>query len=703
MIVRIASILVALIATTSVAASGMTFEQLAAIREVGDAQVSPDGKRIAYTLEIPRTIGEDDDGAEWVELWVVDRDGTNARPYVHGEVRVSRVRFSPDGRLITYLAKRDGDKHRALWAIPVDGGESKRLVEFGSDVRDYRLSPVGGRLAFVAREPEAKWKKKAKKKGYKQEVFEEDWRRQSVRILDIAPWAAVPSDPAEQDDDDDDDEEARELPVEGAVFGLEWTPDGKHLVLSVAPTPLIDDRYMNQRIGVYDANSGAISASVTNPGKLGAIAVSPDGATIAMITAADPNDPLGGRLSVTPIGGGAPRDLMPDLDAHVTQIAWRDSKTLAFLADVGEETAYGEVKLAGGKPRMMLESGDGSVPAMTAMSLSSAGETVAFVGQTPTHPGELYVLADGEKTPRRATDSNPWLDGVELGRQEVYSWTARDGLELRGVLIRPVEQTSGPAPLMRIVHGGPEGHVRNGWITNYSRPGQLAAADGYVVLYPNYRGSTGRGVQFSKLGQGDAAGAEFDDLIDAVDALVEDGLVDTERVGVTGGSYGGYATAWCSTRHTERFRAGVMFVGISNKISKGLTTEIPYEDRMVHTLFDPWENWEFSLERSPVYHAEQSRTALLIAGGTADSRVHPSQSLQLYRALKLIDRTPVRYVRYPGEGHGNLRAAARDDFARRLMRWMNHFVLTDANEPPAVELFEPEAEDEDTDEEENGD
>jgi dipeptidyl aminopeptidase/acylaminoacyl peptidase len=115
---------------------------------------------------------------------------------------------------------------------------------------------------------------------------------------------------------------------------------------------------------------------------------------------------------------------------------------------------------------------------------------------------------------------------------------------------------------------------------------------------------------------------------------------------------------------------------------------------MVHTLFDPWTRWDFSLERSPVFYAEQSRTALLIAGGTADTRVHPSQSLQLYRALRLIDETPVRYVRYPGEQHGNRRAAARDDYTRRLMRWMDHFVLTDATAPPPYELDLPDEEDE---------
>jgi dipeptidyl aminopeptidase/acylaminoacyl peptidase len=323
---------------------------------------------------------------------------------------------------------------------------------------------------------------------------------------------------------------------------------------------------------------------------------------------------------------------------------------------------------------------------MANMSLSGDGQRIALVGDSPVHPPEVYTMADGDAVPRRLTVSNPWLSSVEMAPQEVFRHQARDGLDLSGVLIRPAGDQEAPAPLILVVHGGPEGHRRNGWLSRYSAPGQLAAAGGYAVFYPNYRGSTGRGVEFSKLGQHDAAGGEFDDLVDAVDALVEAGIADKDRVGVTGGSYGGYATAWLATRYSERFRAGVMFVGISNKLSKGMTTEIPVEDIMVHTRFDPYTNWQFSLERSPLYHVEKCRTPLLIAGGTADTRVHPSQSLQFYRALRLIGKTPVRYVRYPGEGHGNRRAAARDDYARRLMRWMDHFVKDGNTELPPWEL-----------------
>jgi dipeptidyl aminopeptidase/acylaminoacyl peptidase len=382
--------------------------------------------------------------------------------------------------------------------------------------------------------------------------------------------------------------------------------------------------------------------------------------------------------------------VLPNLEGDVAAFAWQDASTLMFVSDEREETQFGEVDIASGLQKTHAKSGTVvdrvRFPIMSKISLSGDGSRVACIGETPAHPKEIYTMSHGEAVPNRLTDSNPWLADVDLAPQEVFRHQARDGLDLSGVLIKPLGISEGPAPLILFVHGGPEGHRRNGWLTTYSAPGQLAAAQGYAAFYPNYRGSTGRGVEFSKLGQGDAAGKEFDDVVDALDALVAAGIADNDRIGVTGGSYGGYATAWLATTYTDRFRAGVMFVGISNKISKGMTTEIPREDIMVHSRFEPYRKWQFSLERSPIYHMENCRTPLLIAGGTADSRVHPSQSLQFYRGLKLIGKTPVRYVRYPGEEHGNRRAAARDDYARRLMRWMDHFVKQGATELPPWQL-----------------
>jgi dipeptidyl aminopeptidase/acylaminoacyl peptidase len=674
------------------AAEGMTLERLFGLRWVSDVAISPDGSLAAYTLRVPRDLERQEDGPAWSELWIVPTAGGEPVSYVRGEVNVKAPAFTPDGKHVTYLAKRDGDENQSLWALPVAGGESRRVLAYDTSVASYDVSPDGQRVAFVATAPLPEERKQAEEEGFDQVVFEEDWMPRQALIAELPLGDRSPADPAAAHEEE---REPRVLETPGSAFAASWSQDGRRLVLKVAPRPLIDDRYMNQRVVVFDLQSDEVVAEFPNIGKLGPVRMSPDGQRVAMLSAADRNDPSAGQLLVGPASGGERADMLPDLEGHVSAFGWRDAKTLVFLADVGVETRVGLIDVESREVTTLFDSAqrreqDAQAPVFTGMVVAADGNRAVLEGSTWRHPTEVYALPLSETegaAADRLTRSNPWLSDVAMAPQEVVRYEARDGLEIEGLLIRPLATRHGdPPPLMLVVHGGPEAHYRNGWMSYYSRPGQVAAAQGYAVFYPNYRGSTGRGVRFSKMGQGDAAGAEFDDLIDGVDHLVEQEIADGERVGVTGGSYGGYATAWLSTRHTERFAAGVMFVGISNKMTKALTTEIPIEDWDVHTLYPPWTKFDSSLERSPISHVAQARTPLLIAGGTADSRVHPSQSLQFYRALELIDETPVRYVRYPGEGHGNRDMAARQDYARRLMRWMDHFVVGDAKTLPPWSL-----------------
>ncbi|WP_287011134.1 prolyl oligopeptidase family serine peptidase [Idiomarina sp.] len=276
---------------------------------------------------------------------------------------------------------------------------------------------------------------------------------------------------------------------------------------------------------------------------------------------------------------------------------------------------------------------------------------------------------------------------VEMPRQETMTYEARDGLKLEGIVVYPTDYEEGKRyPLMMVIHGGPESHYSNGWLDRYGSPVKHAAAKGYALFFPNYRGSTGRGVEFSKLGQNDYAGKEFDDIVDAKKHLVDIGLADESSVGITGGSYGGFASAWGATAQTEHFAASVMFVGISNNLSKFGTTDIAKEMHAVHARSYPWDKWEWYLERSPIFHAEKARTPILIMHGKEDTRVHPSQSMELYRYLKTHGNVPVRLVLYPGEGHGNRKVAAQLDYSMRLMRWMDSFLVEKAEEKPSFEL-----------------
>jgi dipeptidyl aminopeptidase/acylaminoacyl peptidase len=338
----------------------------------------------------------------------------------------------------------------------------------------------------------------------------------------------------------------------------------------------------------------------------------------------------------------------------------------------------------GQKTKVLVATGG---PILTGVTMSNDGLHAAFVANAPTHASEVFTMSHGEAGPRKLTDSNAWLASERLAPQEIVQFKARDGLALEGVLVHPLGEQKGQRyPLVLYVHGGPEAHHQNGWLTNYSDPAQTLAARGFAVMHTNYRGSTGRGMAFAKLSQGDPGGKEFDDLIDAVDHLVSIGLVDKDKVAVTGGSYGGYATAWLSTRYSDRIAAGVMFVGISDKVSKVGTTDIPDEEFYVHALHRPWDDWQKMLERSPVYYAGECKTPLLILHGKDDPRVNPGQSRELYRHLKLRSSAPVRLVLYPGEGHGNRKAAARFDYELRMEQWIEHYLTGPKGEPPPMEL-----------------
>lgn len=647
----------------------LTPEKVAAIRSVSATAVSPDGRFAAYTISVPRKPMEDEDGNNWSELHVYEFAAGATRPFVTGKCNVASVSWTPDGKSIAFLEKRGEDKFTSLYSIPVDGGESRRLLAMGSNIGTYSFSPDGQRVAVTATEPENEARKKRQDKGFKQEVYEEDFKPNKVWIASLGG-----------------SEKPKALALEGSASRVLWSPAGAQLAVLLSPTPLVDDEMMQSRVHVVDMN-GATIAKVENPGKIGPLSWSPDGKRIALVSAEDIHDPSAGRLMVADAATGLLRDILPRFEGHVQQAEWVDADRVFFLAGQCVWSVVGEIRVSDGKlAKQTIFGAEG--PVFTDLGISRDGKIAALVGNTPKHPGELFVFSPQGKDAQamRVTKSNPWLESVSFAKQEVLTFKARDGVEIQGILIHPLTDTGNPAPLILNVHGGPEAHQSNGWLTGYANPGQMAAAKGFAVFHCNYRGSTGRGVAFSKLGQGDAAGKEFDDLVDAVDYLVQSGIADPKKVGVTGGSYGGYATAWLCTKYTEKFAAGVMFVGISNKLSKVGTTDIPNEEFYVHARKRPWEDWKFLLERSPIFYAQQCKTPLLIMHGKDDPRVHPAQSRELHRHLKMHGKAPVRLVFYPGEGHGNRKAASKFDFNLRQLQWLEHYLVGPGGTMPTYEV-----------------
>ncbi|MEX2604366.1 MAG: S9 family peptidase [Gracilimonas sp.] len=644
------------------AQNGLTPAQLSKIQSVGSVYLAQNGEMAAYTLIVPADPLKENTTAK-SHLYLLDLETEETKPLITDR-SVSGISFRPNYNTITYIDKKEGDDTRSIYELSVESGESEKLYAFKTNISGYEWAPDGDHLVFRASEPKENVESPL---PYKPEIYEENLTNTWAYIQNVAMEGHMP----------------HRLPVDGTVSAAHWSPNQTKIALAVAPTPLVDDFYMSQRIYIVDHESRDVLAEVDHVGKLGQFTWSPESDKIAMIAAAHINDPIDGRLKMADPETGSTSLLLKDFKGKFEQIEWADNNTLHYLASKGVWSEFGSIKSDGSEMKAIIPTGG---PILNAFAYASNG-THVFDVSTPNHPDELYLMKKGENSPKRITNSNPWLDDVSLGKQEVVNYTTKDGFDIEGLLIYPLNYSSDIRyPTITVVHGGPEAHYDNGWLTAYSMAGQVGAAEGFAVFYPNYRGSTGRGLEFAMSSQGDLAGAEFDDIVEGVDYLIDQGITDKDKVGVTGGSYGGYATGWMSTKYSDRFAAGVMSVGISNNLSKWGTSDIPEELYHVHARKRIWEDYQGYLERSPIYHVDNAKTPLLIMHGKEDTRVNPGQSYELYRHIKTRTDTPVRLVLYPGEGHGNRNSTARFDYNLRMMRWFNQYLKGEQSDRPDTEL-----------------
>ncbi len=639
----------------------LTPYKITELKSVASAQVSPDGKYAAYTLNIPLDPKKKN-GYPHAELHMVNLETGSSTPFITGDVNVRDVSWMPSGKAVSFLLNREGDDHTSLYKMPVDGGGPTKLYEFKTSISSYDWAPGGDKIVFTARNPE---RKESNDLPYKPDIYHENGR-------DIYAYTVS----------FEGDQEAKRIKVEGTVYQVDWSPAGDRIALTVSPTPYVDDYYMNQKLRIVSADSREVVTKIDNPGKIGEVVWSKNGEMVAFLAAADRHDTIAGRLMVADASTPDFRQILEGYKGKIDDIAWVNNTKIRFAASRGVWTVFSEVNKDGSGHQTMVEEGG---PVFNAFSMSADGSHSVLVADSPQHPNEVYMHRMGEDGLKRVTHHNKWLEEYDLGQQEKVTWTGAEDWNIEGVLIHPNDADEGngkPYPLITVVHGGPEAHHDMGWNTNYLALGQVAAAEGFAVFYPNYRGSTGRGQKFATVSQGNSAKNEFGDVVDGVDYLVDEGLVKEDQVGVTGASYGGYATGWLSTKHTEKFAAGVMFVGLSDLVSFWGTTDIPQEEHLVHFRKHIWEDWDLFLKRSPIYHADDTQTPLLILDGKEDTRVDPGQSIEMYNHLKFRSDVPVRLVMYPGEAHGNSRSTSQYDYMLRSLRWMKHYLTGPGGEMP---------------------
>ena len=634
-------------------AQAITPEQVVSIEQVGAVALSPDGKLVAYTVVKPRGADEPY-GRSYSELWIVPTGGGAARPIVEAPRSASGPQWSPDGSMLAFSARLQDNGQTQVYGVPTAGGEPNLLSHSPEGVMSFAWSPDGKSVAYTAQEPEPAGAEERRERGDDELVASEGGRHARLWIEDLGTGRRRSVTPAD-------------LTVRSFV----WQPNGQGFAVQITETSDIDASYMFRRIYSVPVNGGDLTLLTGTRGKLGEMAWSPNGKRIAFVGAVSLNDPLAQSLFVVPAAGGQAVNLAPGFEGSVEQIEWRDDTALYVLAAEGTRTTLNRVEADGGELERVA---GGGAEIIANVSFDARRRGLAAAVHTAQHPPELYAGQVRDGRLERITQHNPWLDQVELAAQETIVWSGADGWQIEGVLVHPLNEIPGVRyPLAILPHGGPEGISFDGWTTRALYPAQVLASQGYAVLMPNYRGSGGRGVAFSKGDHRDLGGKEFLDVIAGIDHLAERGLVDSERVGMSGTSYGGYFSALAATKYSDRFKAAIPFAGISNWVSFTGTTDIPYEMSIVH-----WDTWWFedpglAWDRSPLAHVNDSQTATLVGHGLADERVHPGQSIELHTALK-IKGVPTDLVLYPREPHGLLEREHQLDFMRRILEWFDRYL-----------------------------
>lgn len=636
----------------------ITAEDIVNMRYSAQPAMDANGTQIAYVKIIPRRADEKR-GGSYREIWVMDSDGSNKRKFTSSPINSWSPQWTPNGNL-SFLSRRK-EHHSAIqvYVISTDGGEATILTNHKTGIGSYQWSPNGKWIAFLSKDEKSNEKKKLEKDGFDMIVMDQDHIYTRLWVYNVKTGAYQ-----------------KVFKQNLNVASFTWTPDSKSIVFQGTDKTGSDRDLLERSIYRVKAPNGIPRKVLETTGKLGDMAISPNSNNLAFLGAISYNDPIAQSIYLIPLKGGMAKMLTPDFKESFITLDWIDDKTVLGKSYRGTKTVLSTIDIKDRSLEGVANQTDLLIPDEIITSVSYHRETgkLVIVSNSQSNPNEIFIGEVGSNTIKRLTYSNPELDDITLAKQETISWKSNDGLMIEGVLTYPLKYRKGKRyPLVLQIHGGPEGTSLDGWNTRATYPVQLLAANGFVVLEPNYRGSGGRGVAYSKADHDDLGGMEFEDVLAGIDQLIDDGLVNKNKVGTGGWSYGGYFSAWAATKHSDRFKASMVGAGLTNMISFMGTTDIPYEMSIVH--WNQWwfDNMELHWERSPLSHINNAKTPTLVIHGLRDERVHPEQGMQLWQALR-IKGVETELVLYPREPHGLLERSHKLDYMDRLVGWYNKHV-----------------------------
>lgn len=631
----------------------LTTEQLVTHRRPSDPQISPDGERIAFTL---RPVSKEKEHPESA-IWVVSFAGGEPRQFTAGQWDDEEPRWSPDGRRLAFLSDRAERGKKSVYIMPADGGEARRVFDQQGDMEQLSWSPDGRFLAVLFTDPETEEEKKRKEERDDARVWDTDYKYQRLWVIDVEAGTAKAVSP-----------EGRQ------VWTYAWSPDGERLALNLTPTPRIDDIFLENEVVIVPRAGGDPTPVFRQIGMAEHLTWSQDGKYLAYRARAG-RVVHGDYVYRIPVEGGEPVCLTPGYDG-TSEALWplgRDA--LLMVADEGVNMTLYRLSWEGERERLLAGEPLGTfAPVATA---DASGQRIAVVWEDARHAPDVWVLSRDDISPalQRRTHFNPELEAAALGELEIVRWESDPGVEVEGLLFKPVGYQEGQRyPLVVQIHGGPTWLWTNQFAATWHEWAHALAGRGYAVLMPNPRGSTGRGPEYSNALFGDVGGCEYRDIMAGVDYLIERGIADPERLGVGGWSWGGYMTAWIVSQ-TTRFKAAVMGAGLPNMISDNGLGDIPSAN-LSYFETSPYHDPEPYFERSAIRYIRNATTPTLILHGEEDRRVAMAQGQEMYVALRTLG-VETQFVTYPREGHSIQERKHQVDLIDRVIGWFDRHLRSE--------------------------